>query len=174
MVMQMLAEGGLEPFTDTKREADSDNPRGYLEHEMATRIATDQSWMPDVRGGVVKIVAQLLQYLPRGERYRVIFMDRDLRAVIKSQRVMLDRLGKEGGRLSDSRMMQTLDAQVALVERMLARRPDIEVLFVSYDDVVKDPVQEAGRIAEFLDDDLDVAAMHGAVDGSLRRQRTED
>ena len=173
MVMQMLAEGGLKPFTDAKREADSDNPRGYLEHEMATRIATDQSWLPDVRGGVVKIVAQLLQHLPNGERYRVIFMDRDLRSIIKSQRVMLDRLGKEGGRLSDSRMMQTLDAQVAMVERMLARRSDIEVLFVAYDDVVKEPGREAQRIADFLGDDLDISAMHGAVDGSLRRQRSE-
>ena len=171
MLMQMLASAGLEPYTDAKREADSDNPRGYLEHEKATRIASDQSWVPEVRGGVVKLVAQLLSFLPRGERYRVVFMDRDLRDIVKSQRVMLDRLGKEGGRLTDSRMMQTLDAQVAVVERMLARRDDIETLFVSYDDVISAPEREAGRIADFLGGDLDVAAMKKAVDGSLQRQK---
>ena len=171
MVMQMLASGGLVPYTDQKREADSDNPRGYLEHEMATRIAADNSWLPEVRGGVVKIIAQLLSNLPKGERYRVIFMDRDLREIVKSQRVMLDRLEKKGGRLSDSRMMQALDAQVAMVERMLARRSDIDVMFVSYDDVVSNPSQEADRIANFIGTELNVDAMRGAVDGSLRRQR---
>ena len=171
MLMQMLAAGGLEAYTDAKREADEDNPRGYLEHENAIKIAADSSWVPEVRGGVVKLVAQLLTYLPPGdETYRVVFMDRDLREIVRSQRAMLDRLGKEGGRLSDSRMMQTLDAQVAKVERMLERRPDMDVLFVDYHDVLEDPDAQARRIAEFIGGDLDVDAMVGAVDGSLRRQ----
>ena len=173
MLMQMLAAGGLEAYTDAKREADEDNPRGYLEHENAIKIAADSSWVPEVRGGVVKLVAQLLTHLPSdGETYRVIFMDRDLREIVRSQRAMLDRLGKEGGRLADSRMMQTLDAQVAKVERMLDRRPDMDVLFVDYHEVLKDPDAQARRIAEFIggDLDLDVEAMARAVEGSLRRQ----
>ncbi|MEE2971892.1 MAG: sulfotransferase domain-containing protein, partial [Planctomycetota bacterium] len=170
MLMQMLAAGGLEAFTDAKREADEDNPRGYLEHEKAIKIAADSSWVPEVRGGVVKLVAQLLSYLPSDETYRVVFMDRDLREIVRSQRAMLDRLGKKGGRLSDSRMMQTLDAQVAKVERMLDRRPDMDVLFVDYHEVLEDPDAQARRIAEFIGRDLDVEAMARAVDGSLRRQ----
>ncbi|MBC02212.1 MAG: hypothetical protein CMJ34_02765 [Phycisphaerae bacterium] len=173
MMMQMLVGGGLEPFTDDKREADSDNPRGYLEHEKATRIATDQSWVPEVRGGVFKLVAQLLAHLPSGERYRIVFMDRDLRDIVKSQEVMLERLGREGGRLARSRMMQTLDAQLAMVERLLARREDIDVLFVDYDAVISDPEGEARRIADFIGDDLDVKGMHEAVDASLRRQQSK-
>ena len=174
MMMQMLVGGGLEPFTDDKRKADSDNPRGYIEHEKATRIAADHSWIPEVRGGVFKLVAQLLVHLPKGERYKVVFMDRDLREIVKSQKVMLDRLGREGGRLTDSRMMQTLDAQLSAVERMLSRRDEIQVLFVDYDDVLSDPGREAGRIAEFVGGDLDAEAMSEAVDGSLRRQQNQD
>src|SRR5262249_20127115 len=33
MLMQMLVAGGLPALTDGVREADSDNPRGYFEHE---------------------------------------------------------------------------------------------------------------------------------------------
>ena len=175
MMMQMLAAGGLEPYTDSKRSADSDNPRGYFEHDNATRMASDSSWIPDARGLGVKVVAQLLSYLPWGERYRVIFMDRDLRDVVQSQNVMLERLGRSGGRLSSSAMMKTLDSQVAMVERLLARRPDIEAIFVSYADVIKDPRGEVGRISDFLGRDLDSGAMSEVVDRSLQRQsRNED
>ncbi|MAC20435.1 MAG: hypothetical protein CMJ23_12320, partial [Phycisphaerae bacterium] len=71
------------------------------------------------------------------------------------------------------RMMMTLDGQVARVERLLARRPDIDALFVSYEDVVADSGKEARRISEFLGQDLDLEAMTNAVDGSLRRQKSE-
>ncbi len=173
MMMQMLQAGGIEPYTDANREADSDNPRGYFEHQNAIRLGSDKSWLPEARNLAVKIVAQLLADLPHGEKYRVIFMDRDLRDVVRSQKVMLDRLDRKGGNLSPGRMMMTLDGQVARVERLLARRPDIDALFVSYEDVVADSGKEARRISEFLGQDLDLEAMTNAVDGSLRRQKSE-
>jgi len=37
----------------------------------------DPSWIPATRGKAVKIVAQLLPYLPPGEEYRLILMQRD-------------------------------------------------------------------------------------------------
>ncbi len=172
MMMQMLQAGGLPAFTDAKRVADSDNPRGYLEHEKATQLARDGSWIADARGHAVKIVAQLLLYLPQGERYRVILMDRDIREVVGSQAAMLDRLGRSGGDLSASRMMNSLDTQLAQVERHLARRDDIDVCIVSYDDALADPAGTADRIVEFLGVDLDREAMAAAVDAGLRRQET--
>lgn len=173
MMMQMLAAGGLDIFTDRKREADEDNPRGYLEHEKATQLARDAEWIHEARGHAVKIVAQLLSYLPPGERYRVVLMDRDIREVIKSQGVMLDRLGREGGRMSDARMMSTLDAQVAQVERLLERRDDIDACIVDYAESIADPAGVAARINDFLGGGLDVAAMAAAIDGTLRRQGAE-
>ncbi len=179
MMMQALAAGGVEAFTDEKRVADEDNPRGYYEHEKATQLARDASWIPEARGKVVKIVAQLLPNLPRGPKtpkYRIVFMDRDLREIVKSQRAMLDRLGRSGGRLGDAGMMKTLDAQVAQIERLLRNRPDVECLFVDYAKVVEDPAGEMARVAAFLGDGgsgLDAAAMATAIDPSLRRQREE-
>src|SRR5205085_9539438 len=59
MMMQMLAAGGIAAYSDGKRIADEDNPRGYFEHEQATQLHRDTSWVPEARGKVVKIVAHL-------------------------------------------------------------------------------------------------------------------
>ena len=173
MMMQAIAAGGLAAFTDEKREADSDNPRGYYEHEKATQLARDASWIPEAKGKAVKIVAQLLSFLPRGlqmPKYRVVFMDRDLREIVTSQRAMLDRLGKSGGKLEPAKMMKTLDAQVAQIERWMRQRPDVECLFVDYAMVLADPRTEMAKVAAFLGG-ADAEAMAAAIDPSLRRQR---
>ena len=86
---------------------------------------------------------------------------------------MLDRLEREGGRLTDSRMMSTLDAQVAQIERLLARRPDVESIFVDYASVLADPAGETRRIADFLGGGLDVEAMIEGIDATLRNQGSD-
>src|SRR4051794_28994612 len=85
LMMQMLAGGGLEAITDEIRTADTDNPRGYYEFERVKKIKQDASWLPEARGKVVKMVSQLLYDLPSGERYRILFMERDLEEVLISQ-----------------------------------------------------------------------------------------
>ena len=174
MMMQALHKGGIEPYTDSNREADSDNPRGYYEHEKATQLMRDQSWIPEARGKAVKIVAQLLNHLPKDENYRIIFMDRDLREVIKSQKVMLERLGREGGKLGDSAMMATLDRQVHTIESMMAMQENIDVLFVDYGEAITAPEEISRRINEFMGGDLDEAGIQSAIDPSLRRQIIAD
>jgi hypothetical protein len=76
MLMQMLAAGGLPILTDGAREADADNPRGYLEYEAARRPDAGTGRLHDARGKAVKIVAQLLPALTATHRYRVIFAER--------------------------------------------------------------------------------------------------
>src|SRR4051812_40928374 len=78
LMCQMLANGGIEVLTDNIRTADPDNPRGYYELEKVKQIKHDASWLPDARGRAFKMVSQLLYDLPRTERYRVLFMQRDL------------------------------------------------------------------------------------------------
>lgn len=174
MMMQALQKGGMEPYTDSNREADSDNPRGYYEHEKATQLAKDKSWMPEARGKAVKIVAQLLSQLPKEEHYRIIFMDRDLREVIQSQNIMLERLGRQGGKLTDAKMISTLDRQVHAIENMMASHDNIDVLFVDYADALGDPKGTSKRIHQFLGGELDESGMASAIDPSLRRQKMTD
>ncbi|MDA7641092.1 sulfotransferase domain-containing protein, partial [Opitutaceae bacterium] len=170
MLMQMLQAGGMKAFTDGRRAADPDNPKGYFEHTSSKLIESDSSWMPLARGSVVKIICQHLPALPRGEHYKVIFMDRNMEAVIESQNAMLDRMGRKGGNLKPEQMMKVLDAHVATAERILARSPHIDAIFVDYDDVIQNPESNVSRIAAFLGAELDTKAMVNAVDPQLRRK----
>ena len=172
MMMQMLAAAGLAVYTDARRPPDEDNPRGYFEHEEATRLHQDASWVPQARGKAVKIVAHLLPFLPAGEQYRLIFMHRNIQEVAASQRAMLERLGRKGGELAEARLMRTYTQQLVRVQIWLRRRAEIPVLAVNYGEALADPAAAAARLARFLGDPFDAQAAAAAVEPSLRRQGT--
>ena len=90
MMMQMLNAAELTPYTDSKREADENNPKGYFESEIAKQLARTNTWIEECQGKVVKIVAPLIPYLPQKFRYKVIFMDREIEEIIESQSKMLE------------------------------------------------------------------------------------
>src|SRR5262249_17393962 len=85
MMMQLLVAAGREALTDASRIADEDNPLGYLEFEKTLALGKDASWLPEARGKVLKVVAQLLPSLASNERYNVIFMERNPAEVLASQ-----------------------------------------------------------------------------------------
>jgi hypothetical protein len=170
MAMQMLAAAGVPAYADEHRQPDEDNPRGYFEHEHATRLHQDASWIPQARGKAVKIVVHLLPFLPEGEQYRLIFMHRDMQEVVASQKAMLKRLGRKGGQLPDARLMRTYTQQLVRVQTWLRRRTEIPVLAVNYAEALADPAATAARLARFLGEAFDAQAAATAVEPSLRRQ----
>ena len=170
MMMQVLHAGGIAPFTDEKRAPDTDNPKGYLEHEKATQLQRDQSWIPEVRGKAVKIVAQLLPFLPGDQKYQIIFMRRDLDEVVASQRAMLERLGRTGAALDEGRLMGALARQIDSVMRWLGSSSCARFLEVDYHDALDDPAGTAALLNRFLNAELDEPAMVAPVDPTLRRQ----
>ncbi|HXV75690.1 MAG TPA: hypothetical protein VD788_05165, partial [Candidatus Polarisedimenticolaceae bacterium] len=99
MMMNMLTAAELEVVSDRVRVADEDNPKGYFEDERVKDLERnpDRAWLRDCRGKVVKIVSFLLKDLPDDNRYKVIFMRRDLGEVIASQNKMLERRNEERG-----------------------------------------------------------------------------
>ena len=172
MLMQMLAAGGLEPFVDGVRTADEDNPKGYSEHEAVKGLRRDSGWVAGARGKAVKVVAHLLPALPRDQRYRVVFVWRDMREILRSQQAMLKRLGRGADREAKN-LARTYATQLKQVTGWLAASPNADVLFLAFDDVVTNPESAARQLAEFIPGALDaagVAAMVGAVDPALRRQ----
>src|SRR5215831_12895524 len=130
LMMQMLENGGVEVVTDNIRTADSDNPRGYYELEKVRRIKQDKSWLPLMRGKAFKMVSQLLYDLPRGETYRIVFMERDLDEVLASQDIMLNRLGKRS--TPREQMKQSYALHLERLHEWLREQPHIAVLRVSY------------------------------------------
>lgn len=124
MMMQMLNAAGLHPLTDQLRQADEDNPRGYFELEAATRLRDNPEWVADAQGKLIKVVAQLVPWLPQGVPYRVVFMQRDIDEVLSSQRKMLQRQGKQGSTLPDDRMKNVFQRQLARNTPSAGTAPD--------------------------------------------------
>jgi hypothetical protein len=171
MMMRMLEAGGMDVLTDGLRAADKDNPRGYYEFERVKQIEQDASWLDEAEGRVVKMVSQLLQYLPLGRAYKVIFMRREVEEILASQHEMLVRRGEATDRVSDERLAALFCKHVAHVEAWLSERPSFDVITVSYNDVLDNPLEEAQRINQFFGGTLDAKAMAAVVDPTLYRQR---
>ena len=173
MMMQMLEAGGMKILTDGKREADANNPKGYFEFEKAKKLRGDRSWLDEARGKTVKIVAQLLPFLPPGFDYRILFMERDINEVVASQETMLADQGKQGGALSKEKLSQVFQQQLNQVKAMLASRPAISTLYVDHGDCLRDPALIAGRVNTFLGGELNTTAMGGIVEPRLYRHRAD-
>src|SRR3972149_1033187 len=83
LMMKMLDAGGLPLLTDHIREPNSDNPRGYYEFERVRKLDKgDHEWLKEAHGKAVKIISELLKYLPPGYTYKIIFMHRKLEEIL--------------------------------------------------------------------------------------------
>jgi hypothetical protein len=171
MMMQMLAAGGLPPLTDGQRTADEDNPRGYLEYDKTKSLRSDNTRLAEAKGQAVKVIAQLLECLPQGN-YHLILMQRDLSEVVRSQRAMLDRSGKQGAKLSDEQLGNAFSKQLLMVDRILEAR-NLPVLRVSYRSCIESPRVAAAEVNQFLGGGLDEPAIVEAIDANLYRQKSE-
>lgn len=172
MMMQMLERGGLPALTDEDRPPDPSNPRGYLEFAPVRRLRQDASWLDDAEGKAVKVIAQLLPHLDDAHTYRVVFMERYLDEVLRSQAKMLERLGRPASNAAVLR--RVFGEHVERARSWLEAAPHTEALYVPYREVVHQPREQARRVQTFLGDaglDLDADAMAAAVDSSLYRQR---
>ncbi len=172
VAMNMLNAAGMPLVTDGARLADDDNPRGYFEDERVKDLdkEEDRAWLKGARGKVVKIVAPLLPYLPETHNYKIIFMHRDLREVLASQKKMLERRG-ERSETDDERMLQLYEKHLERVRFLLKYRPCFDVIDVQYGEVIRDPRGQARRLNRFLGRPLDVEKMAGVVDAKLYRNR---
>jgi hypothetical protein len=173
LMMQMLHRGGLPVVTDEVRSADTDNPRGYFEFERVKKTREDPSWLTAARGKVVKMVSSLLYDLPPTERYRIVFMERELDEVLESQEKMLRRLNRPAAP-ADS-MRKSFNIHLERLSRWLPRQRHMQILGVSYNRVLSDAEAEVRRVAEFLDGRPSTEQMLEAIDPDLyRNRRTTD
>lgn len=171
MMMKMLAEGGLASVVDNLREADEDNPNGYFEIEEVKALKDGQTrWIYEAPGKVVKVISYLLEFLPADLAFDVIFMDREIHEVLASQKKMLARRN-EVSTISDEDMEKQYRDHLKAVKYWLPRQPNMRVMYVKYDQMVKSPETLVPSIVEFLDLPLNAEAMIAVPNPSLYRNR---
>jgi len=170
MLMQMLRNGGMDILSDKVRQADESNPKGYWEYEKVKTLPKDNRWLPQADGKAVKIIAQLLKYIPQQTQYKIIFMERDLDEILASQDKMLERMGKSNG--GDKTILKVaFSRQIEETKLWLNNSENIETLYLNYTDVISNPAEAADEINLFLRNSLKVSAMTDSVDPDLYRQR---
>lgn len=173
LMMQMLLRGGLPVKTDGERAADSDNPRGYLEWEAVKKLPADPALLYDAEGQAVKIVSALLEHLPRGHRYKILFMDRPVEEVAASHGRMIRNRGEKAPEVEPERMKLNLENHRSAILRRMRDTRGVDLLVVDYPGLVREPQPWIDRIVSFLGSTHAVQPneMMGAIDPNLHRNR---
>lgn len=174
MMMQMLERGGIDIFTDKKREADDDNPKGYYEHEVVKTSMRNRKWVDQVGDKAVKVISHLLLHLPPRYQYKVIFMDRDLNEVMRSQHKMLVNNNKAEEGVYKTGVEAAFKKNLQKIEAWVENNHNVEILHVNYTEAVQNPEKVAGIVNEFLGSKLNLENMVSAVDKSLYRNRMQE
>lgn len=137
-------------------------------------MAKDSRWVVEAKGHALKVIAQLVPFLPPRLHYKFIFMDRELDEVLKSQASMLNRLGEVPAAVPAETLAGIYAKQLGQAKAMVQKLPSAEMITVAFRDAIERPAEVARSVAEFLGfPGLDEAAMTDAVDGKLYRSRTE-
>ena len=172
MVMNMLDAGGYPVLTDQVREADEDNPKGYFEYERVKDLGEteDKSWLREGRGKAIKVISHLLKELSDDNYYKIIFARRDLREIVASQNIMLDRKS-ESNPVDDAKAVELYRKHLVNVRFLVRRKPNLEMLELAYTDILSNPESAAGQISAFVGRNLETSAMAAIVDPALYRNR---
>lgn len=169
LVMRMLEAGGVPLLHDAERPADEHNPHGYFEFTPVRQLKRDASWVPRARGHAVKVISYLLPFLPIGENYRVVLVERALGEVAASQDRMLR---KAPAPLDDglgTLMQRQNEGALAWLDAN-----HVPCLRLRFEALHRDPAAEAARLAVFAGCEHAVVAMAAAIDTRLYRNRMPD
>ncbi|MEZ4795636.1 MAG: alkaline phosphatase family protein [Flavobacteriaceae bacterium] len=168
LMMQMLHHGGVSALTDDNRKPDISNPKGYFEYDPVMSIHKDNLWLKKAQNKSLKVVAPLLKFLDPKYRYKIVFMNRDLGELVKSQQKMI---GKDTQNLP-TRLFEAYKKQLSQVEIWANKEPGVEIIYVDYKNVINNPDEEIKRITNFLSIDLNADLMKECIDSSLYRNKS--
>jgi hypothetical protein len=171
LMMQMLAAGGMPILCDDERQADVDNPRGYLEWDRVKQLPTDPACIAQAEGHAVKVISRLLLSLPEGHEYRVVFMQRPLPEILASQDVMLRHRGKLNPKADSSAIAGALESHLREVLAWLNSKSYARTLYVPYHDVLRNGEDIGQKLTRFLEIELNTKAMTSQIDSTLYRNR---
>lgn len=172
MMMSALQRGGMPLLVDNIRSPDRNNPKGYFEYERVKKLPKQEdNWLNEAQGKAVKIISPLLTFLPDRYHYKVVFVKRDMDEILASQRRMLERLKKPpevNQFVGDLR--QSYIEHLEEVTVWLGNQNWIQTMYVSYNDILRQPEKEFRSVAAFLERRVDPVLMAQVVDPDLYRE----
>jgi predicted AlkP superfamily phosphohydrolase/phosphomutase/tetratricopeptide (TPR) repeat protein len=172
LMMQMLQAGGMQVMTDGERQADEDNPEGYLEWEAIKKLKTQPELMEQARGKVTKVISMLLPNLPRQYKYKLVFVLRPIEEIVASQKKMIARRGTKGAELDPEQLTKSLTRHREEILKLI-QNLGMDMLPVRYHRILEDPDKVVERLVRFVGADRlpNAIAMSSAVRQDLYRNR---
>ena len=143
--------------TDGLRNADDDNPEGYLEWEAIKRIAKEPQLLdePGLERKAIKIISALLPSLPRSHKYRVLFMRRPVAEIAASQTRMIKNRGTAASPNEEKNVVDVLQTHANSIRQFLRSQSGaFQFLEVDFPSLIADPAPWISRIADFVGADL--------------------
>jgi len=169
MMMQILEAAGMPIYKDDIRIADSNNPKGYYEHEAVKMLNKDKNWIKDAKDKVIKVVTPIVPHLPDFCAYKIIFMDRDIDEVVISQYTMLANLGKIPKNTEILNMKQKLLQLRENVADYLQGRDNIEYILINYNNLLNYDPASITLINIFFDLQINNELLSNIIDKNLYR-----
>lgn len=169
MMMQVLNAVDVPVAFDDLRLPDENNPKGYFELEggkIINKLMNGTFPLQKYQGVFIKITAFGLLYLPYGE-YKIIYMERNLEEIFDSMQKMSP--------IIDLNLEKTKESFMKLNEKVkheIQKRPDVNVLFLNYNEIIFSPKKNMERICRFLSIPKNYSKkMVNTIDNGLYRQR---
>lgn len=168
LMMQVLESCDLEIFTDKKRGADINNPKGYYEHEAVKNLAIDNRIIKEANNKVVKVISPLLPYLPLHYKYKVIVMKRPMHHIVQSQEKMILNMNKKPLTVFD--MEEKLNNSYNQTLDYLKKHLNFSFIEVDFEELIREPAKVQGELFNFLEIDKDIDIKNN-IDISLFRNK---
>lgn len=170
LMMQILEKGGFPVDYDyvNGRKVDENNPRGYYElfnGKIIDRIRSGDVHFEFFEDRGVKITAYGLQFLPNDREYKVIFMMRNYKEILKSQNKMMN---NPNYMPEDIKLLNHINVQAL---KHIENNDNFKILKVSHRMLMNAPEVIIKEISEFLGKDISKGI--SAIDKSLWRNRDE-
>ncbi len=171
LMMQLLEAAGIEIATDSKRQADLHNPKGYFELEAVKSLAKDNSWIGQIQGKAVKIIVQLLVNLPSEYNYKIVFMEREISEIMQSQQKMLNKSTS----VYPVEIANIYQKDLLNAKSWISQHPNMSVLYLNHHEIIKNPDIELEKLRGFLNLNTDLKELSKIIDQDLyRNKKTEN
>ncbi|MDX5428980.1 MAG: sulfotransferase domain-containing protein, partial [Bacteroidota bacterium] len=146
LMMQILDNSGIPVLSDGQRKADPFNPDGYFELESIKEMPYTSKMIEGAEGKALKIVIPLIRFIPPKAHYKVIFMNREISDVIRSQ----DRLKGEPRMEFPLDLAMQLENERERTRKWLDDQPHIQWIEVSYERLKNREEKQIQDIQDFL------------------------
>jgi len=175
MLMQILQAGGVPvAFDHSSRPPDENNLKGYYELEggkIINKLMQGTFNFAKFKGQFIKITAFGLKFLPPG-KYKILYTERDIEEVLDSMEKM--------ARIQDENREETKESFFRLngmIKETIKTRKDIELLLVSYNDLIAHPQDNIKKICDFIglsESGVGFDGMVKSIDKKLYRNRRRE